>query len=731
MAAAGQPSRRSGLRGAAWRRNSAPASAEGAWASRRVERFALVVDRHGEAERRTRRPPRAAAACSAAGAQRNATFPPEQLEICRHLPVPPHVRRGAPARRVPNSGTSRDLTQQLETALDRGDTHAIATLALKLLHALPRSRTATLDAWQDALRREWDARADDVTPHVLGTDDAPVAWASLDVKAQLDLLHALCEWQLERPDRLRRLVGTDEDAVSWRVDPAGWDREGNTYWLFDDNRLWVQRAPPKPKKRKAPAPKRAAKKRAAPPPPPPRRGGRRSSRLSRDSEWEEVPPEILRPEDVFDSGSELSNPPSEDEQEDGSFVEFETLCISLEDWQRFLERFATSKHPDERSLYNYLAKEVYPRVEEVMLAEQRRQALEEAMQHRKRSSRIAMKESEREERERELNEALAAREAAAAALAAERERLAREEAERLARRSREDRLRDREERILARERRFQERSRSHTPMAGGTQDTEKPAMEPPSDTDWHLRCEVCGMDAHNPPGDDSVVACERCGVWQHTECWDRRDRNAGRAPRDWEKVDFVCSACAAQAEASLPQPPTSLDAAPTPVKADVDAHDAPLPAAVPAMPTQPAPLSFAGALPGASSMAAPSHVPGPAVPPSALPGTAPGPLSAPTASSMGSDAPYAHPNTPLARPAWPPATSTTAPTGTPPPSGAPQVRSAPAYSPPLGMRNLSSPGSFPMRKNTAPSPLSGAMSPGTSVPHLHLNPDAQSSAHPP
>lgn len=569
---------------------------------------------------------------------------------------------------------------------------------------------------------------------MLGTDDAPIAWTSLDIGAQLDVLHALCEWQLERPDRLRRLVGTDEEAVSWRVDPAGWDREGNTYWLFDDNRLWVQRAPPKPKKRKAPVPKRAAKKRAAPPPPPPRRGGRRSSRLSRDAEWEEVPSEILRPEDVFDSGSELSIPPSEDEQEDGAFVEFETLCVSLEDWQRFLERFATSKHPDERSLYKYLANEVYPRVEEVMLAEQRRQALEEAMQHRKRSSRIAMKESEREERERELNEARAAREAAAAALAAERERLAREEAERLARRSREDRLRDREERILARERRFQERSRSHTPMAQGARDTEKPAAEPPSDTDWHLRCEVCGMDAHNPPGEDNVVACERCGVWQHTECWDRRDVNAGRAPRDWEQVDFVCSTCAAQANAtpSLPQKPSA--SAQASVKADDDAHDALRPDAMAAMPAQPAPAPLTGTLPSVPTTPVPPHMPGPTGALSVVHGTAPAPPSAPMAPSMGGGAPNVHPSTPLAHPTWPPASPTGAPSGihaSPHPSGVPHARSTPAYSPPLGMRNYSSPGSFPMRKNTAPSPLSGAMSPGTTVPNLHLNADAPIPAHPP
>ena len=432
-------------------------------------------------------------------------------------------------------------TQALEDALDRMQMSYLDALFFKLLHALTQDRHLTEENWGASLRTQWNRRAADDTPPVLGTDEEPVEWTALTLDQQLDTLHALCEWQLEYPDRLRRLVATDEDAISWRVDPAGWDREGNTYWLFDDNRLWVQRVPKRaPKRKAAKQPKRPAKKKAAPPPRP---SGRRSSRLSKgaDAEWEEVPPEILKPEDVFDSDSELSQPPSEDESE---WVEFETLCVSLQEWKAFLEKFASLKHPDERVLYSYLAKEVFPRVEEVLVAEQRKQALEEAMSHRKRSSRIAMKESEREVKERELAEARAARVRAVAELREREEREAREQAETNTRRSREERLRDREERLLARERMAIERSRSDTPADRSESAQErKDTQATNASSDWFLHCEVCGEDAKNPQNADNVVACERCGVWQHTECWDRKDKERGQPPRDWDKVDFYCGAC--------------------------------------------------------------------------------------------------------------------------------------------------------------------------------------------
>ncbi|WFD25978.1 DNA-directed RNA polymerase [Malassezia nana] len=333
----------------------------------------------------------------------------------------------------------------------------ISWLFKVLLQFLTQSKTITQDNWAEAFRLQWSIRAMPAVQPLLGTEEKPVAWESLDIlEKQLGCLFELCEWQLEKPERLRRLVESEEETISWvcahtdekRVNPAGWDREGNTYWLFDDNRMWIQRVPPNTRP-KPPPKKRKTTKKAAPPPSRARPAGRRSLRLS--GAHAEMPTQAqsdIQADDVFGSDSELSQPP----EEPPAWIEFETICITKSDWLAFCERFATSKHPDERSLFNYISKEVLPKILEVIHSEEKKAAMEAALFNRKRSSRIAMRDSEREQREREEMELREQRARAQAALQAEKERLAREEAEAAARRTREDRMRERAERLLIRER---------------------------------------------------------------------------------------------------------------------------------------------------------------------------------------------------------------------------------------------------------------------------------------
>ena len=124
------------------------------------------------------------------------------------------------------------------------------------------------------------------------------------------------------------------------------------------------------------------------------------------------------------------------------------ICVTLDDWDTISKRFEGSKNRMERALHSVLTKEIVPNVTAMLRvrgiyrqtkfltlaqdAELQRQK-EEAILHRKRSSRIAMKESEKEEARR-----------AAYRLAEEEERLSRE-------RRIEARARKEEEERLARE----------------------------------------------------------------------------------------------------------------------------------------------------------------------------------------------------------------------------------------------------------------------------------------
>ncbi|PKI84535.1 hypothetical protein MVES_001736 [Malassezia vespertilionis] len=316
----------------------------------------------------------------------------------------------------------------------------LSWLIVLLLQRLALGRSIDAGTWEVLLRRQWNARLLEEHVQLLGTEEEPIAWTTLPMSAKVDTLHALCEWQMERPERLRAPTESDDDA---RVDPAGWDRQGNTYWLFDDNRLWIQR-PKQPLKRKA-APKNTAKNARS------RTSGRRSSRIQ---------PAKVTQEEAFGADSDLSqlSEEEEEEREKEDWVEWEAIAIDRTGWDTFAARFAGSKHPDERSLHSYISKEVYPRVLEVMNGEERKAALEAAMASRKRSSRIAMKESEREVKEREDAEHMAERARVAAVRAQERDDAAHSELEQTVRKSREERLREREERLLLRERMLIERA---------------------------------------------------------------------------------------------------------------------------------------------------------------------------------------------------------------------------------------------------------------------------------
>ncbi|EIN04932.1 hypothetical protein PUNSTDRAFT_146212 [Punctularia strigosozonata HHB-11173 SS5] len=234
------------------------------------------------------------------------------------------------------------------------------------------------------------------------------------------------------------------------------------------------------------------------------------------------------------------------------FVEWEMICGTLEEWEHIADRFANATHYLEKALYKTLSQQVVPIIVEELREIERKRRLEEAVVHRKRSSRIAEKESVREA------EALAAKQKAeeeAALTRAQRLEARRKKEEE----DRERREKTREQRRLERE--LRENGQNKQSDAGAIIDVDtmdsdlkgKPrhksaASTPASGTqtprgEWELYCEICYRQGRNVDDGVPVVACSSCSRWQHIPCHDRADRIAGKQKRNWEKDTFICQRC--------------------------------------------------------------------------------------------------------------------------------------------------------------------------------------------
>lgn len=276
--------------------------------------------------------------------------------------------------------------------------------------------------------------------------------------------------------------------------------------------------------------------------------------------------------------SELYSTPEEKETEPtvdqdplplGEFVEWETICVTLEEWENIARRFENATHYAEKALYKVLSQNIVPIITaELREAEQKRR-LEEAVVHRKRSSRIAMKEVLKEEerlarrRRDEENEKLSrARRLEARQRKEETERSRRENAREQRRREREMRERQsaEEEETVSREGaeheeanqvssssgRFGIPSSSLTPVNGGGSGSRTPAET------WELDCEVCHRKGPNQDDGIPMVCCISCSKWQHIPCHDRQDTSTRRQKRDWDAEEFVCQRCQPKGSTASP-----------------------------------------------------------------------------------------------------------------------------------------------------------------------------------
>ncbi|KAI8823140.1 uncharacterized protein EV422DRAFT_393394 [Fimicolochytrium jonesii] len=409
-------------------------------------------------------------------------------------------------------------TEDLENQLISDTlTHNLAVLHISLLKALfgpPNSRLITYESWQQYLVREYTKR--ELECELSGPD---AEYGNLPLRERVLILYHLCEWQLDNTDRFRAAVG-DEDEGEWRVEPVGTDTKGNTYWLFDDNRLY----------RESPA--------AAPAKGGNKKKGRRQS----------------------------------GKQESGWVLE----CATIEDWEAFPDRFARSRSLLEKDFCQFLRDEIIPKVIPDLQAKEKVKKVEEAMSNRKRSSRLQMRELEQEEQKRQQQLAQERRELQRQERA-EADKRTKEEMERIRR------IEAREQRIAERESRLRKIPRvSDGPMptldevaaaqsaelksrASSRQKRRKKEEEEEDEDRWYFDC-ICGVHGENLDDGAPMIACGRCNVWQHIACLARANGDTGNVDiKKWEELDFVCKNCE-ERKASLSN--SSSDES-TPVTEDV------------------------------------------------------------------------------------------------------------------------------------------------------------------
>lgn len=354
-----------------------------------------------------------------------------------------------------------------------------------------------------------------------------------------------------------------------RIDPCGFDARGRTYYVLDDNRLYrmTDAPPPAPSPRKSKSKPKSKSKASS---------SRRTSKRQKLSNGAASEDEAADEEDA-----EVLEERVDAVQEDDGLggAEWECLAVSLEQYQAFLESIKKSKNLDDKDLYQMIVDDTLPQLEKEAEARERREAKRlremqnmEKLATAKRSSRIAGK----HEKQKEIEEAEAAerkkREDLAMAHAEQKkqEKLEQDRESRMM--TREQRLKDREVKRILQEEELAKLGRSQSVDSDNNRISERNRqaqlekkqkdMEAlkkemaASNDDWYFDCSMCGKHGKNfvrrslvvlwrpklieflqDDGEHSL-ACERCGVWQHSKCHGIQEQEAER-----DDFHFVCNSC--------------------------------------------------------------------------------------------------------------------------------------------------------------------------------------------
>lgn len=394
----------------------------------------------------------------------------------------------------------------------------------------------------------------------------------------------------------------DQDDLTWRMEPLGWDAEDSAYFVLDDNRLYRRSdeplPPPTPKMK--PKSKPSAKKKKKKPAPKQSRSTRASKRRRVDDSPE--------PEDQQEDEDEAMDTTEDAPVVNGQTTEhtedlgygftaktWECIAITLAEYQEFLSTIQRSRDANEKTLRRRIEEEVLPVIEKRAEAIKQKQLKKlrdlenvQKMATAKRSSRLADKADrqakEDEERQAEL------RKAAELRMAHDEQEKARRleevghvscnlivsnavqghESRRL---TREQRLKEREvKRILHEEELARlereastavsqqdgvehdqaERKRLSSRNLQNQQEAHRKELErltqDQEEDKWYFDCAVCGMHGENLDDGSHSVACERCNVWQHSNCHGYTAEQCEN-----ENFHFICGSCRKKEKAAKEQ----------------------------------------------------------------------------------------------------------------------------------------------------------------------------------
>ncbi|KAI9329205.1 hypothetical protein BDR26DRAFT_872886 [Obelidium mucronatum] len=128
-----------------------------------------------------------------------------------------------------------ESTEAFENALVTTPPPAeLINLHVKMLRIMTFNRFVTPESWPHWFRKECEKRQQDWTSMF----PQETEYQDLSPIEKVRILRRISEWQFDLPERFRSVAKDEDDCRHWRVDPIGWDTEGGTFWLFDDNRLY-------------------------------------------------------------------------------------------------------------------------------------------------------------------------------------------------------------------------------------------------------------------------------------------------------------------------------------------------------------------------------------------------------------------------------------------------------------------------------------------------------------